>query len=140
MRLPLYIAGRYLFARKSHNVISIISAISAAGMALGTAALILILSVFNGIIKENLSTTDLFNDFDTFGLNIQSGLYEAAGTINNDGVLHWVNLIGLSSHDSLNWFGGGITTHQLFRVWNPIGGSVYNINASYLSNITIFSF
>lgn len=61
MRLTLYIAGRYLFARKSHNVINIISAISAAGMALGTAALILILSVFNGfngIIKENLSTTE----------------------------------------------------------------------------------
>ena len=61
MKLPLYIAGRYLFARKSHNVINIISAISAAGMALGTAALILILSVFNGfngIIRENLSSTE----------------------------------------------------------------------------------
>ena len=61
MRLPLYIAGRYLFARKSHNVINIISAISAAGMALGTAALILVLSVFNGfnsIIEQNLSSVE----------------------------------------------------------------------------------
>lgn len=61
MRLPLYIAGRYLFARKSHNVINIISAISAAGMALGTAALILVLSVFNGfngIIEKNLSSVE----------------------------------------------------------------------------------
>ena len=59
MRLPLYIAGRYLFAKKSHNVINIISAISAAGMAIGTAALILILSVFNGfngIIESNLAS------------------------------------------------------------------------------------
>lgn len=61
MRLPLYIAGRYLFAKKSHGVINIISGISAAGMALGTAALILVLSVFNGfngIIEKNLSAIE----------------------------------------------------------------------------------
>lgn len=61
MNLPLFISARYLFARKSHNVINIISGISAAGMAIGTAALILILSVYNGfdgIIKENLSDLD----------------------------------------------------------------------------------
>ncbi len=61
MRLPLYIAGRYLFAKKSHGVINIISGISAAGMALGTAALILVLSVFNGfngIIEKNLSAVE----------------------------------------------------------------------------------
>lgn len=48
MNLPLFIAGRYLFAKKSHNVINIISAISAVGMSIGTAALIIILSVYNG--------------------------------------------------------------------------------------------
>lgn len=48
MRPAPFIAGRYLFAKKSHNVINIISAISAAGMAIGTAALIIILSVYNG--------------------------------------------------------------------------------------------
>ena len=32
--LPFFIARRYLFAKKSHNVINIISGISAAGMAL----------------------------------------------------------------------------------------------------------
>lgn len=48
MNLPLFIARRYLFARKSHNVINIISAISAIGMAIGTAALIIILSIYNG--------------------------------------------------------------------------------------------
>ena len=48
MNLPFFIAGRYLFAKKSHNVINIISAISSAGMAVGTAALIIILSVYNG--------------------------------------------------------------------------------------------
>lgn len=55
--LPLFIAGRYLLARKSHNVINMISAISVAGMAIGTAALTAILSVFNGfeaIVSESL--------------------------------------------------------------------------------------
>lgn len=61
MKLSLYIAKRYLFAKKSHNVINIISAISATGMAIGTAALIIILSVYNGfdnIIRQNLSESD----------------------------------------------------------------------------------
>ena len=50
--LPLRFALRYLFARKSHNVVDIISGISVAGMAIGTAALIIILSVFNGFNHE----------------------------------------------------------------------------------------
>jgi len=61
VNLSLFIAARYLFAKKSHNVINIISAISAAGMAIGTAALILILSVYNGfdkLIKDNMSDLD----------------------------------------------------------------------------------
>lgn len=61
MRVESYIAWRYLFARKSHNVINIISAISAIGMAIGAAALVLILSIYNGfdnIIKENMGDLD----------------------------------------------------------------------------------
>ena len=48
MNLPLRFAFRYLFARKSYNVINMISGIGVAGMAVGTAALVVILSVFNG--------------------------------------------------------------------------------------------
>ena len=48
MRLASFIAGRYLFARKSHNVINVISAISVVGMDIGTAALTIILSIYNG--------------------------------------------------------------------------------------------
>ena len=61
MRLPLFIAGRYIFAKESHNVINIISAISAIGMAIGTAALIIILSVYNGfdaLIRSMLSNVE----------------------------------------------------------------------------------
>lgn len=48
MNLPLNIAKRYLFSRKSTNAINIISGVAVLGIAVGTAALILILSVFNG--------------------------------------------------------------------------------------------
>ena len=48
MNPVFFIARRYLFARKSHNVINIISIISAAGIAVGCAALVIILSIYNG--------------------------------------------------------------------------------------------
>lgn len=61
MKLSLYIARRYLFARKSRNAINVISAISVAGVMVGTMALITILSVFNGLeemVKGIFSTSD----------------------------------------------------------------------------------
>ena len=61
MNLPFFFAWRYLFAKKSHNVINIISAISAVGMATGTAALIIILSIYNGF--DSL-VRSMMNDFD----------------------------------------------------------------------------
>lgn len=48
MRLALHIASRYLFSRKSHSAINVISIISVCGVALITAALICTLSVYNG--------------------------------------------------------------------------------------------
>ena len=48
MRLSLLFAWRYLFGKKSTNAINIITGISIFGIGVGTAALILVLSVFNG--------------------------------------------------------------------------------------------
>ncbi|MFN8240043.1 MAG: FtsX-like permease family protein [Bacteroidales bacterium] len=61
MRLSLYIAKRYLFAKKSRNAINIISGISVAGVTVGTMALVIVLSVFNGL-EEMVSR--IFNTFD----------------------------------------------------------------------------
>ena len=61
MRLAPFIAKRYIFAKKSRNVINIISAISAIGMAIGTAALIIIMSVYNGfdsLIKSMMGNVE----------------------------------------------------------------------------------
>lgn len=57
----LRIAGRYLFSRKSHNAINVISGISSFGVAIGTMALVVVLSVFNGF--ESL-VKDLFSELD----------------------------------------------------------------------------
>ena len=48
MNFPFYIARRYLFSKKKHNAINIISGISVCGVALATLALVCTLSVFNG--------------------------------------------------------------------------------------------
>lgn len=61
MKLALHIARRYLISKKSVNVINLISAISVVGVAVGTMALIVVLSAFNGIdsfIANMLSSFD----------------------------------------------------------------------------------
>lgn len=49
MNLPFFIAKRYLISKKSHNAINIISGISIAGVCIGTMALVIVLSAFNGL-------------------------------------------------------------------------------------------
>ena len=61
MKLSFYIAKRYLFAKKSRNAINVISSVSVAGVTVGTMALIIVLSVFNGL--ETL-VHSIFNTFD----------------------------------------------------------------------------
>lgn len=61
MNFPFYIARRYLFSKKSHNAINIISAISVCGVAFATMALVCTLSVFNGF--QDLVAT-FFTAFD----------------------------------------------------------------------------
>ncbi len=55
------IARRYLFSKKSHNAINVISGISSAGVAVGTMALVIVLSIFNGFTTL---FTGLFSSFD----------------------------------------------------------------------------
>ncbi|MGI4870720.1 MAG: ABC transporter permease [Janthinobacterium lividum] len=49
MNVPLLIARRYFLSKKKRNIITIISNISMVGVAVGTMALIIVLSVFNGL-------------------------------------------------------------------------------------------
>lgn len=61
MNVSLFIARRYLFSKKSHNAINVISMISVCGIAIATMAMVCVLSVFNGFggIVEGM-----FNAFD----------------------------------------------------------------------------
>jgi len=61
LNFPFYIARRYLFAKKTRHAINIISGISVGGVTIGTMALIIILSAFNGL--DNL-VRSLFSTFD----------------------------------------------------------------------------
>ncbi len=61
MDLPFYIARRYLFSKKKHNAINIISGVSVCGVTLATLALVCTLSVFNGFQEM---VAGLFTAFD----------------------------------------------------------------------------
>jgi len=56
-----FIAKRYLFSKKSQNVINIISIISVVGVVVGTMGLIIVLSVFNGFSGLVISLYDSFD-------------------------------------------------------------------------------
>ncbi len=61
MSLPLKIAARYLRSKKAHSAVNIISIISIGGVAITTAAMVCVLSVFNGfrgMITDRLSMLD----------------------------------------------------------------------------------
>ena len=51
MNVPFYIAKRYLFSKKSHNAINVISTVSVCGVAVATMALVCALSVLNGFVS-----------------------------------------------------------------------------------------
>src|ERR1043165_8236536 len=61
MNLPLFIARRYFLSKRKTNFINIISVLSMVGVAFSTAALVIVLSVFNGL--EGLLRS-LNNSFD----------------------------------------------------------------------------
>ncbi|MEC7645910.1 MAG: FtsX-like permease family protein [Bacteroidota bacterium] len=61
MNFPFFIAKRYFLSKKDSNFVHVISLVSLIGVVIGTAALILVLSVFNGF--ENL-ILNMYNSFD----------------------------------------------------------------------------
>jgi lipoprotein-releasing system permease protein len=61
LHLPSYIAWRYLFAKKTHNAINIITLVSMIGIGVGAMALVVVLSVTNGFEKLILSQFNAFH-------------------------------------------------------------------------------
>jgi len=97
LNFPFYIAKRYLISKKSHNIINIISAISVAGISVGTMALIVVLSVFNGF--EDL-VTSLFNSFNpdlvikaSEGKTFHTSALDTVSIRNINGVLYYTEVV-----------------------------------------------
>ena len=61
MRLELHIAWRYLFSKKGHNAINIVSGVSAAAVGVVAAAMVCVLSVMNGL---GALVEHMFSEFD----------------------------------------------------------------------------
>ena len=61
MKLELHIAWRYLFSKKGHNAINIVSGVSAAAVGVVAAAMVCVLSVMNGF---GALVEHMFSEFD----------------------------------------------------------------------------
>ena len=83
MNVAFYIARRYLVSKKSQNAISIVSTISVIGVSVGTMALIIVLSAFNGLSDLVKS---LYNSFNAdMEITIKQGnIFHLNDTIVND--------------------------------------------------------
>ena len=97
MKFALYIAKRYLFSKKSHNIINVITGVSVTGVAIGTMALIVVLSVFNGFEQV---VSSLFNTFNpdlkiepVKGKVISQAELDSSAIASLDGVANYVEVI-----------------------------------------------
>ena len=106
MRVPLQIARRYLFGKKKTNAINYITGISVVGIAIGTSALILILSVFNGFESLTKKYLDSFNP-DMLILPVSGKYFEIseeqyAGLNSNEEVENFSKVIEEVAHFEYN--------------------------------------
>ena len=134
MNLSFHIARRYLISKKSHNLINMISLISVIGQLVGTAALIIVLSVFNGFEDVIKSMYNTFNPdfvieaksgktFETVAFPVKEirgieGVIDLAEVVEEDALFKYhdrqyiakikgvsENYIDISSLDTLMWQG-----------------------------------
>ena len=90
MSLSFSIAKRYLFSKGNRNVINIISGIAAAGVAIGSLAMIIVLSAFNGL--ETL-VADLYTSVDPdIRISPAKGKTLSLDSVNLDDIIRWDEL------------------------------------------------
>jgi lipoprotein-releasing system permease protein len=102
MRLPLFFAKRYLLSKKSHNLINVISMISVGGLSIGTMALIVVLSVFNGFEEVIKSLYSTFNpDFQVTALTGKTFHYSQFPTSRLAQLPELANIMEVVEEDAL---------------------------------------
>ncbi|MCZ4243393.1 ABC transporter permease [Pedobacter punctiformis] len=124
MNTPFYIAKRYLFAKKSTNAINLISGISMVGVLVGSAALIIILSVFNGF------ETVVLNMFNT--ITPQIAITPAKGKTFNPNTAYFTQL---KNHKDVYSFTEVLQENALLKYNNKQAvGMVKGVSFDYLKN------
>lgn len=102
MKSSFFIAKRYLFSKKTHNAINIISGISVFGIAISSAALVIVLSAFNGIEQIVIEINSAFeqdiriesNQTKTFNRDyVPSSIYEVDGLANATEVIEEIIIL-----------------------------------------------
>jgi lipoprotein-releasing system permease protein len=92
LNFPFYIARRYLFAKKSQTAVNVLTLVAVVGVCIGTMALVVVLSVFNGFEKLILSMFNAFNpDIEirlVEGKSFRMGEFPSEQLENLPGVLH----------------------------------------------------
>ncbi|MEI8046862.1 MAG: ABC transporter permease [Bacteroidota bacterium] len=131
MNLPFFIARRYLISKKSYNIINLISGISMIGVAVGTAALIIVLSVFNGFESVVIS---LFSVFDPdIEITVAQGKTFHSNEINADqirslpGVIKYTEVVeenALLHYKNQQFLATIKGVDSLFQVNSPISDSL----------------
>ncbi|MBK7127875.1 MAG: ABC transporter permease [Crocinitomicaceae bacterium] len=102
MNASFFIAKRYLFSKKTHNAINIISTISVVGIAISTMALVIVLSAFNGLEHfvmeinsayeqdiriESVKTKSFSRDY------VPPTIYEVDGLVNSTEVIEEIVIL-----------------------------------------------
>lgn len=129
MNTALYIARRYLFAKKSTNAINIISTISVLGVFVGSAALIIILSVFNGFEEVVLK---MFNT-----ITPQLVISPAKGKTFDPNTLYFQNL---KKHQKIYSYTEVLSENALLRYRDKQSvGLVKGVSGDYLKNHSLDS-
>lgn len=124
MKFPFYIAGRYFSARRSKNLINLITWISTIGVLFSTAALIVILSVFNGF--ESL-LVNLYDRVDPdYKITVNSG---------KTFILDEEKIEFLSNHPQIVDYSGVLEERALLRYRDrEYVATVRGVDTNYFSN------
>ena len=124
MNTPYFIAKRYLFSKKSQNVINIISGISIFGITVATAAMVIVISAFNGV--EGL-VVSLFNAFEP-DLKIESTVSKTFPST----IIPQI----ITNEDDLQYFSKVIEETVIFKHYEQFAfGKIKGVEEDYLKMV-----
>lgn len=133
MKTEIFIAKRYLFSKRDISFITVISAISILGVTVGVAAMIIVLSVFNGFAKK---VTNILIGFDPH-IRIESK--NSSRIENYESILQSINAIGIEDVAAFTINKGMLATSDVNKVLFIKGVDENKIeNVSGIKNYTNF--